>query len=70
MTGNRAKTRIDEEKSLVRVCRESAKILDFRWIGMPWGFLTGVLALLTARRVEIEAPIVVLLTVWRAGVRL
>jgi len=31
------------------------------------GFLAGAGAMLAAGRVEIEAPIVVLLTVWRAG---
>ncbi len=37
MTGRMAKTRKTEEKSAVEVCRKSAKILDFRRIGVLLG---------------------------------
>jgi hypothetical protein len=37
MTGNVARTRITEERSLVEVCQKDAKTLDFRRISMPSG---------------------------------
>lgn len=35
MTIDRARNQIAEERSLARVCRKSAKMLDFRRIGVP-----------------------------------
>ena len=37
MTGNGAKNRIAEEKSMAAVRQESAKMLDFPRIGISWG---------------------------------
>lgn len=37
MTGKGASIRTVEEKSLVTVCQESAKMLDFWRIGVSWG---------------------------------
>ena len=37
MTGNLAKTRTIEGKSVVEVRRKTAEILDFRRISVPWG---------------------------------
>jgi len=68
MTGNRAKICTTEEKSPVEVRRKNAKMLGSRRISVFFGaFLGRVRTVLMARRVEIEAPIVVLLSVWRAG---
>ena len=50
------------------VRRETAEMLVFGGLACLGTSLAGVWPLLMARRIEMEVPIMVLLTVWRAGV--
>jgi len=68
MIGSTAKICTTEEKSPVEVRRKNAKMLDFCELACFPAFLARVWVVLMVRRVEIEVPTVVLLTVWRAGV--
>ena len=51
----------------VRVVSRKCQDGGFCQIDMSCSLLAGVSGVLMARRIEIESPIVVLLTMWRAG---
>ena len=70
MTVNGVRIWIAEEKSLAGVRRINAKMLDSQRVCYLGAFLAGLLAVLIARRLEVEAAILVLLIVWRVGARI